>query len=50
MKIINKNIDSGKAFDWGKISSDYSLLLNIQSCKYMLLILEKRMIGAWLQK
>ena len=24
VEIINKNIDAGKAFDWGKTSSDYS--------------------------
>lgn len=24
MEIINKNIDHGKAFDWGKTSEDYA--------------------------
>ena len=24
MNIVNKNIDGGKAFDWGKTSKDYA--------------------------
>ena len=24
MEIINKNIDNGKSFDWGRASSDYA--------------------------
>ncbi len=30
--------------------SHQSLSLNSQSCKYMLLILERKMIGVWLRK
>ncbi len=29
MKIINQNIDSGKAFDWGRISEDYAKFRDI---------------------
>lgn len=29
MEIINKNIDSGKAFDWGKTSADYAKFRDI---------------------
>lgn len=29
MEIINKNIDSGKAFDWGKTSADYAAFRDI---------------------
>ena len=29
MKIINKDIDSGKPFDWGKISFDYAKFRDI---------------------
>ncbi len=29
MKMANENIDSGKAFDWGKVSSDYAKFRDI---------------------
>lgn len=29
MNITNKNIDSGKAFDWGRTSADYAKFRNI---------------------
>lgn len=30
MEIINKDIDHGKAFDWGKTSEDYAKVIFIQ--------------------
>ena len=37
-------------YDRRERKSHQSLSLNSQSCKYMLLILERKMIGVWLRK
>lgn len=34
MNIVNKNIDGGKAFDWGKTSSDYAKFRDIYPQKF----------------
>lgn len=34
MEIINKNIDAGKAFDWGKTSSDYAKFRDIYPLEF----------------
>lgn len=34
MKIIDKNIDDGKPFDWGKTSSDYAKFRDIYPAEF----------------
>ena len=34
MNIVNKNIDGGKAFDWGKTSKDYAKFRDIYPQKF----------------
>ena len=34
MKITDKNIDDGKAFDWGKTSKDYAKFRDIYPQKF----------------
>lgn len=41
MKITNKNIDSGKAFDWGKISSDYAKFRDIYPQEFYQKIIDR---------
>lgn len=41
MKITNKNIDSGKAFDWGKIASDYAKFRDIYPQEFYQKIIDR---------
>ena len=41
MKISNKNIDGGKAFDWGRISSDYAKFRDIYPQKFYQKIIDR---------
>ena len=43
MQIINKNIDSGKPFDWGKTSSDYAKFRDVYPQKFYQKIIERNL-------
>lgn len=42
MEIINKNIDHGKAFDWGKTSEDYAKYRDIYPKEFYAKLAERR--------
>ena len=43
MNIVNKNIDGGKAFDWGKTSHDYAKYRDIYPQEFYNKIIERRL-------
>ena len=43
MDIINKNIDAGKAFDWGRTSSDYARFRDIYPQEFYDKILQRNL-------
>lgn len=43
MKITNKNIDSGKPFDWGKTSLDYARFSDIYPQEFNQKIVERNL-------
>lgn len=43
MEIIDKRIDGGKAFDWGKTSSDYAKYRDIYPQAFYAKIAERRL-------
>ena len=43
MNIVNKNIDDGKAFDWGKTSIDYAKFRDIYPDEFYKKILERKL-------
>ena len=43
MNIINKNIDGGKPFDWGKTSEDYAKFRDIYPQEFYDKIIERKL-------
>lgn len=43
MEITNKNIDSGKPFDWGKTSLDYAKFRDIYPKKFYQKIIDRQL-------
>lgn len=49
MNIKNKDIDGGKAFDWGKISADYAQFRDIYPQEFYQKIINRKLCikGQW---
>ena len=43
MKIINRDIDSGKPFDWGKTSLDYAKFRDIYPQEFYQRIIDRKL-------
>lgn len=47
MNIVNKNIDGGKGFDWGRVSADYAKFRDIYPRTFYEKIVERRDRRFW---